>query len=284
MSPPSRDLSPRPVAVVTGAGRRRGIGRAMALQLADEGYGVVVHERRSDPAACTPTEQRDGWLGATSVVEEIRAAGGHAVAVAGDITLSSTAHDLVAAAAELGSIAVLVNNHGSAGEANAHLAHGTPGIALGRHLARERRFAAHHHVGRRPRHRHECRGLAFHRAPVVRCGPPSAAPLRRYCVSKAAVERLTEQQALELARLGIRVNCVAPGMTPTDMIDGTLERASGRSGPERTEIEARAVRAIPLRRLATVEDIAEAVVFLAGPRSSYVTGQILTVDGGMTLA
>jgi len=98
------------------------------------------------------------------------------------------------------------------------------------------------------------------------------------------VERLTEQQALELARLGIRVNCVAPGMTPTDMIDGTLERASGRSGPERTEIEARAVRAIPLRRLATVEDIAEAVVFLAGPRSSYVTGQILTVDGGMTLA
>ena len=73
-------------------------------------------------------------------------------------------------------------------------------------------------------------------------------------------------------------------MTPTDMIDGTLERASGRSGLERTEIEARAVRAIPLRRLATVEDIAEAVVFLAGPRSSYVTGQILTVDGGMTLA
>jgi NAD(P)-dependent dehydrogenase (short-subunit alcohol dehydrogenase family) len=102
-------------------------------------------------------------------------------------------------------------------------------------------------------------------------------------VSKAAVERLTQQQAIELARFGIRVNCVAPGLTPTDMVDGTLDRAAAVSGLDRHTIEDRTRRAIPLRRFAEPSDIAEAVAFLAGPKSSFITGQVLTVDGGMTL-
>ncbi len=110
--------------------------------------------------------------------------------------------------------------------------------------------------------------------------------LRRYgayCASKAAVERLTEQQAIELARFGIRVNCVAPGLTPTDMIDGTLGRAAAASGSPVEQVMESAVRAIPLRRTATTDDIAGAVAFLVGDDASYITGQILTVDGGMTL-
>ena len=110
--------------------------------------------------------------------------------------------------------------------------------------------------------------------------------LRRYgayCASKAAVERLTEQQAIELARYGIRVNCVAPGLTPTDMVDGTLGRAASTAGVRVEQVMESALRAIPLRRTATTDDIAAAVAFLVGDDATYITGQILTVDGGMTL-
>lgn len=273
----------RPVAVVTGAGRRRGIGRAIARQLARDGFAVVVHERRVE--APSPADG-DGnlWRGAASVVDEIVAAGGRACAVAGDVTEEVTAHRLVEAAASLGQLAVLVNNHGTAGEANAHLAHETSSelwdetlrINLGslRTLTsvvvpamRESTVTARSIV--------HLSSTAGHRA-LPRYGA--------YCVSKAAVERLTEQQALELARHGIRVNCVAPGMTPTDMIDGTLDRAASISGLDRSDIEERARRSIPLRRFASPQDIANAVAFLAGDAAAYITGQVLTVDGGMTLA
>ena len=114
------------VAIVTGAGRRRGIGRAIALRLAHDGFAVVVHERTADPATRFPQELADGWRGAASVVEEIEAAGGRGRAVSGDVTDRSTAGDLAEAAASLGDLAALVNNAGTPGEANAHVAHETP--------------------------------------------------------------------------------------------------------------------------------------------------------------
>lgn len=273
-----------PVAVVTGAGRRRGIGRAIARQLAREGMAVVVHERTDDPTRLTDAERTAGWRGAASVVDEILAEGGRAVAVAGDITETATAQALVVAAQQLGDVAVLVNNHGTAGEANSHRAHETPAdlwdetmrINVGslRILTAEfvPALSASRVVDRAIVH---LSSTAGHRA-LARYGA--------YCVSKAAVERLTEQQALELARFGIRVNCVAPGLTPTDMIDGTLDRAATVARVDRQSIEERARQSIPLRRFADPSDIAEAVAFLAGHRSSFITGQVLTVDGGMALA
>lgn len=273
----------RPVAVVTGAGRRRGIGRAIALEFARGGVAVVVHERTNDPERLPVAERESGWRGAASVVDEIVAEGGRAVAVAGDITLVSTAQALVAAAAQLGDVTVLVNNHGTAGEANAHLAHETPVelwdetllINLGSLRTLTAEFVPALAVSRVPRRAIvHLSSTAGHRA-LPRYGA--------YCVSKAAVERLTQQQAIELARFGIRVNCVAPGLTPTDMVDGTLDRAAAVSGLDRQTIEERTRRAIPLRRFAEPSDIAEAVAFLAGPKSSFITGQVLTVDGGMTL-
>ncbi len=273
----------RPVAIVTGAGRQRGIGRAIAVGLANDGCAVVVHERSADPATLNAVERDSDWHGALSVVAEIERLGGAAIAVAGDVRDPATAELLVAAAGELGDLSVLVNNHGTAGGANAHLAHETPAdlwdetmsINLGSLRTLMSVIVPALRASRVPeRSVVHLSSTAGHRA-LARYGA--------YCASKAAVERLTEQQALELARDRIRVNCVAPGLTPTDMIDGTLERAATQSGLPRADIEDRARRSIPLRRFADPSDIADAVVFLAGRRSAYITGQILTVDGGMSL-
>lgn len=274
---------PRSVAIVTGAGRERGIGRAIAEKLASDGFAVVVHERSSDPSNRTAAEQSSGWKGAASVAEDICRLGGKAVSVSGDVTSSATAERLAEAAAGLGSPAVLVNNHGTAGEANAHLAHTTPDQVWDDTIA----------VNLTSLHR-LCSVivplLADSDAPersVIHfsstAGHRALARYGAYCASKAAVEQLTRQQAIELARWGIRVNCIAPGLTPTDMIDGTLERAASVAGLELDAIWDASRKRIPLRRFATTTDIAHAVSFLTGPAGSYITGQVLTVDGGMTL-
>jgi NAD(P)-dependent dehydrogenase (short-subunit alcohol dehydrogenase family) len=272
----------RGVAIVTGAGRHRGIGRAIALRLALDGYAVVVHHRSPD-SSLTDAERASGWRGADSVVEEILSAGGSAVSAVGDVCESSTAEQLREVASTLGPLAALINNHGTAGEANTYLAHETPADVW------DETF------------RVNLRSLHTLAATLVPEMAASAAPFKSivhlsstaghralprygaYCASKAAVERLAEQQAIELARYGIRVNCVAPGMTPTDMIDETIARAAAFAQTEPAAIVEATRRRIPMRRLARTDEIAAAVSFLVGPDSSYVTGQILTVDGGMSL-
>jgi NAD(P)-dependent dehydrogenase (short-subunit alcohol dehydrogenase family) len=277
------EISPMAVAIVTGAGRERGIGRVIAERLSADGYGVIVHERSRDRAALTAGEQSSGWRGAASVVDLIQSRGGSAQVVSGDVTDRSTAERLVEAAQSLGAPALLVNNHGTAGEANAHLAHTAPDDVWDETLA----------VNLTSLHR-----LSSVVVPALidsaannRCvihfsstaGHRALARYGAYCASKAAVEQLTRQQAIELARWGIRVNCVAPGLTPTDMIDGTLERAAEAARTDVSTIWDASLKRIPLRRFASTTDIANAVAFLAGDQGAYITGQILTVDGGMTL-
>ena len=93
-----------------------------------------------------------------------------------------------------------------------------------------------------------------------------------YACTKAALIGLTRSLAAELAPSGIRVNAVAPGCIETDMLR-TLGEETCRTLAEET----------PLGRLGTVEDVAQAVAFLASPKASFITGQILTADGGFTL-
>jgi NAD(P)-dependent dehydrogenase (short-subunit alcohol dehydrogenase family) len=275
--------TPRGVAVVTGAGRRRGIGRAIARRLAGDGFEVVVHQRSSDPATSLPAEAEVGWDGAASVVSEIIEAGGHAVSVTGDLLDDEIISAVSAAASELGPLACVVNNAGTAGMASAFQAHETS-VELWEETMLVNVSTVHRLC-----------------AALVPALVASTVPQRSivnlsstaghrvlpwygaYCASKAAVERLTEQQAIELAPHGIRVNAIAPGSTSTDMIDGTLGRAVERTGIDPERLNKKVIHGIPLGRFSAPEEIGSAVSFLAGSDASFVTGQILTVDGGMSL-
>lgn len=95
-----------------------------------------------------------------------------------------------------------------------------------------------------------------------------------YTASKAAIEALSRQFSIELAGTAVRVNCVAPGF---------IDAGMGSANYDRVAYERRAA-AVPLRRLGTAEDVADAVMFLASPAAAYVTGQTLVVDGGVTNA
>ena len=104
-----------------------------------------------------------------------------------------------------------------------------------------------------------------------------------YCASKFGVIGMTQQLALELARTGIRVNCVSPGSHDTDMMDGTIGRATDRhqlpDGFYKQQIE----EFVPMGRQGDVSELASEVSFVCSPDASYVTGQTINVDGGARL-
>ena len=275
-------MTPRsPVAIVTGAGRMRGIGGATARLLAREGFAVVVAERPGSRPTAAETEA--GWRGAESAVEAIEAAGGRATAIQCDVTDPGDLDRMVAAGCELGDLAVLVNNAGTAGEASSYRVHEVPADLWADTMDINVKSLYLTAVAAVPA---LIASEAQHKAIVNLSSLAALRPLPyygAYSASKAAVVALTQQMAVELARYGIRVNCVSPGSTDTDMIAGTMERAEVRAGLEAGSVRAVSIKRIPLRRFADPAEMAEAICFFAGPRGSYVTGQTLQVDGGLSL-
>jgi NAD(P)-dependent dehydrogenase (short-subunit alcohol dehydrogenase family) len=101
-----------------------------------------------------------------------------------------------------------------------------------------------------------------------------------YAAAKHGVVGLTKSAAIEYARRGVRVNALCPSFARTAMVTGFLDKA----GDEREAAEAGLVRAIPMGRLAEVDEVIAGLVYLADPASSFVTGQTLQVDGGLSAA
>lgn len=246
------------VAVVTGAGD--GIGRAIALRLADEGALLVCGD--INPAALDRT------------VGTIESGGGTALGVVGDLTQAGPAQALVGAAVErFGRLEILVNNVGG----------GRPGriwelpeetwdgvLTLNlRAMFLCTRAAA-------PQMMQQRYGKIVSISSGAREGTPwsayyeGAAP---YSTAKAGVHGFTRDVALELAEYGVNVNAVAPGPVETERIGPALRRMN-------ETVEYSPNRMTPLRRLAQPVEIAHAVLFLASDEAAYITGHTLPVTGG----
>lgn len=241
-------------AVVTGASR--GIGRAIALQLASQGARVVVNYSGSADKA-------------QQVVEEIKAIGGEAIAVQANVADGESVQQLMQTALQAyGSIDILVNNAGITrdnllirmkdDEWDDVLNTNLKGVFLctktvARQMMKQRA------------------GRIINISSIVGVvGNPGQA---NYVAAKAGVIGLTKTTAQELASRNILVNAIAPGFITTEMTDSLPE-----------ELKQAMLKQIPLAKLGQPEDIAKAVAFFASDGANYITGQTLQVDGGMVMA
>ena len=237
-------------ALVTGASR--GIGRAIASALAREGWSVCVNYLESRDAA-------------GELVRDLRARGLAAMAFRADVSDRAAVNKMVRAAAEtLGPVELLVNN---AGISHQGLFQDLDGETWDRLLAVNLTGPRNAVQAVLPHMLSEKRGCVVNISSIwgLRGGSCETA----YAVTKAGLIGLTRSLALELAPSGIRVNCVAPGCVETDMV-----RALGEDTRRMLAEET------PLGRLGRPEEIAEAVAFLASEKAAFITGQVLTADGG----
>ena len=238
-------------ALVTGSSR--GIGRAVALALGREGWPVCVNYLTHREAA-------------EEVVSTLRAEGHMAVALQADVSDRTAVNEMLRAAGEtLGPVELLVNNAGVAGQC---LFQDVTDEMWDRYLGVNLGGARNAIQAVLPHMISEKRGCIVNISSIW--GLRGASCETVYACTKAALIALTRSLALELAPSGIRVNCVAPGVINTDMVQ-VLGQETLRELAEQT----------PLGRLGTPEDVAQAVTFFASERASFLTGQVLTADGGL---
>ena len=240
-------------AVVTGASR--GIGRAIALKLAAQGARVVVNYQKSADAAA-------------QVVDEIRAAGGEATAVQADVSKFDEAHALVKSAMEtFGRVDIVVNNAGTTRDnLIALLKEEDWDVVLATNLKSAWNMAK---AVTRPMMKQRY-GRIVNITSVS--GLAGQGGQSNYSASKAGMIGLTKALAKELGPRNITVNAVAPGYVPTELSSTTPQ-----------EMQEIMLKMTPLGRYGTGEDIANAVAFLVSDEASYITGQTLSVDGGLVM-
>ncbi|MBI2909128.1 MAG: SDR family oxidoreductase [Chloroflexi bacterium] len=273
-------------AIVTGSGGMRGIGRGIALRFARDGYDVVLVDVKRALEQLPPGEIEAKWRSIESVASEVMALGQRALPIYADISDSAQVDNMVAAAvAELGGINVLVNN------ARAVMGRDAPVVdmdesqwdrtmavnAKGTFLCS--RAVARHFIEKGTRGKIINIGSG-----AANVGQPRKAA---YSASKFAIVGFTQSLALELASYGISVNCVCPGLTDTGRFSFADKLAAESRGMALQEYGRRRLaeggQQIPLGRVATPQDIANMVAFLASPQGSHITGQTINVNGGQFL-
>lgn len=246
------DTTPvKKVAVITGAAK--GIGKGIALALAREGCNIVVVDMKSEECE--------------AVVGEMKALGVNAIGVAADISQATAVENVFKQAGEhFGRVDILVNNAGiypfkpfqdlTEADWDKVMAVNLKGVFLACQAAAK---------------------LMADNSRIINISSVASLlgfeGLTHYCASKGGLNGLTRALALELAPRKITVNAVAPGaiMTP------------GASQGMTDQAKEQTIAVIPLKRMGEADDIAQAVAFLASDKASYITGQVLVVDGGWTL-
>ncbi len=239
-------------ALITGAGR--GIGRATAVRLARDGVRIVINYRADDAAA-------------QATKKLVEAAGSSAALVRGDVSADGEAERIVKETLAFGDgrLDVLVNNAGitrdnlllrmSAAEWDAVLDLNLRGTFLVTKAAM------------RPMLKQRS-GRIVNVASIA--GLTGNAGQANYAAAKAGIIGFTKTIAREMASRNVTANAVAPGFVPTDLTSIVPK-----------EVQDAMLKQIPLGRFGTVEDVANAIAFLASDEASYITGQVLVVDGGM---
>ena len=259
------------VAVVTGAGRMRSIGRPIALELARAGCDIVLTGTGRSPDRYPDDEKAAGWRDIESVADEVRALGRRAITAVSDVSDLAAVESLAALTMEeFGRVDVLVNNAGaSRGEDRRPVLDVDPDVwknvlnvnltgaflmskVFGRILVESGRGGAIVNIS-------SIAGKLL--------APNNAA----YAASKAGLQALTASMSGEVAAAGVRVNAICPGIVDTARLDDL-----GRGETWEQVVQ----RAVPLGRAGTGGDIANAVVFLCSDQGAWVTGQSWNVDGG----
>lgn len=239
------------VAVVTGGGR--GLGRAICRALAAEAI-VVVNYSTSETAAM-------------ELVEQITAEGGEAIALRADVASEDDVQGMFRwVRKELGRLDVLVNNAGVVAD----------GYSLMMSVAKWRRVIEVNLTGSFLCSRAALKLMVHARAGSIvnvasLSGLRGGAGQANYAASKAGMIAMTRAMAREVGRYGVRVNAVAPSFVRTDMVSGVP-----------ADVVDQAVAATALGRIGLPEEVASTVAFLAGPESSYITGQVIAIDGGLS--
>ena len=241
------------VALVTGAGR--GIGKQIAISLAAEGAMVIVNYNGSKDRA-------------VETVQEIEQAGGKAAAyqcnVAEDTSCEAMIHDLIQT---YGHVDILVNNAGITRD-NLLMKMTEEDFDQVIDINLKGTFHTIRHLSRY--------FLKQRSGKIINISSVSGimgnAGQANYSASKAGVIGLTKSVARELSSRGITVNAVAPGMVDTEMTEVLSDN-----------VKEQMLQQIPLRKMGTTKNIADVVVFLASDKADYITGQVIAVDGGMTM-
>ena len=241
------------VAIVTGGGR--GIGRVVAVRLANEGADVAISYRSNDETA-------------ESAAEEVRAAGVRCEIFKGDVASAGDVEALIKGVTEVfGRIDILVNN---------------AGLTRDNLMMRMKEEEFDHVIGTNLKGTYLCTKAVLR--PMIRArwgrivnvssvvGLVGNAGQANYAASKAGINGFTKSVAREVAQRGITANVVAPGYVETELT-GSL--------PEKVKDQIR--DQVPAGRFGDAEEVAEVVAFLAGEGAGYVTGQTVAVDGGMTM-
>lgn len=271
------------IAVVTGAGGRNGIGRAIATRLAREGADVVVTDIPESVTAIRAEDRADGWEGLPSVVKEIEAEGRQALGIFSDVSDSAQVDDMVKQALDrFGKIDILVNNAGS-----------RPG--RDRVLVVDLEEDAFDEVMRvNVRGTYLCsRAVARHMVSrgeggkiiIISSGAGKRGIARYavYCASKFALVGFTQALAQEMAAHRVNVNAICPGLVDTERVDfiAAALAAEGESAEEHRAlmVQERSTR-VPMGRIAQGGDIANMAAFLSSAESDYMTGLSISVSGG----
>ena len=261
------------VAVVTGGGRMRSIGRPIAVEMAKAGCKVVVTGSGRPPEQYPDDEKAAGWRDVASVEEEIRSAGGTALGLASDVGDETAVRSLLQRTLdEFGRVDFVINNAGAARGRDRVPVVDMPIDAWDTVIRVNLRgtflmskIFGQHFID------------AGHGGCIVNISsiagkllPPNTSA---YAASKAGIQALTASMAQEVGQYGIRVNAICPGLVDTVRIDdirGTpaWDAATGR---------------ISLRRMGSGEEIAWATIYLCSEQGAWITGQSINIDGGMAV-